>query len=104
VTKETTAYQLHFKENPTGVVRFAPKTVIYINGRQTAVLQNDCYARPTGAKRRGLGEYIAQSSLDLYFDGRFWSMGEGTLFTAYASKAKKLRPASPPGDNQINIL
>jgi len=90
MTKET-AYQLHFKEeDPTGVVRFAPKTVIYINGRQTAVLQDNCYAKPTGAKRQELSEYIALSRLDLYFDGRFWSMGEGTLFTAYASKARKL--------------
>lgn len=95
VTKEH-GYQIHLPEPEQGqenlqeLVCFAAKTVIYINGHQTAVLQKDCYAKPTRKKRKGLGEYIAQSRLDLYFNTHFWSMPPGTMFTAYANKGKKL--------------
>lgn len=87
-------YQIHLpergQENLQGIVRFAAGTVIYIEGRQTAVLQKDCFAKPTGGKRRGLKEYVALSRLDLYLDNRFWSRPEGTLFTAYKKMAHKL--------------
>ena len=93
VTKEH-GYQIHLPEkgpeNLQEIVRFPTKSVIYINGRQTAVLQNDCYAKPTGKVRRRFKEYMATSRLDLYYDTRFWSMPIGTLFTAKASKAKKI--------------
>lgn len=93
VTKEH-GYQLHLPaegpENLQEIVRFAKGTVIYINGHQTAVLQDDCYAEPTGRKKRRLGEYIAKSRLDLFFNTRFWSMPIGTMFTAYKNTAHKL--------------
>ena len=77
-------------ENFQKIVHFAAETVIYIEGRQPAVLQDKCFAEPTGKKRGRLSEYIAQSRLDLYFNTRFWSMPVGTMFTAYKNMAHKL--------------
>ena len=92
MTPDRPHYQYHYEEKEiTNIVRFPAKTVIYINGYQTAVLKTDCFAERLNSKRRGPYEYVARSRLDLYFNTRFWSEGEGTMFTAYAKKARKIR-------------
>jgi hypothetical protein len=89
--KEQQPYQVHLGEKElVNLYRFSKGTVVYLKGRQSAVLREPVYGKKTEEKIRGLTAYIATSRLDLYYNTRFWSEPEGSIFTAYSSKARKV--------------
>jgi len=53
------------------------------------VLTRSIHARRTNGKIKGLTGYQALTRIDLYLNGRYWSLPEGTLFGAYSKKAHK---------------
>ena len=64
--------------------------MIWPEGSGRGVLRNGVDARKLeGKKFSGLTAFQAQNKLDLYLDGNYWSLPEGTIFGAYAKNAKK---------------
>ena len=79
-------YQLHLGEQvPETIYEFPTGTVIYPERSSRGVLIRPIYAR----KIKGLTDYQALTRIDLYLDGRYWSLPERTLFEAYSKKAHK---------------
>ena len=69
---------------------FEKGTVIWPSDSRRGVLRSDVYAEKLeGQKVAGLTAFKAKERLDLYFDGKFWSLPEGTVFGAYSKNAKK---------------
>jgi len=63
--------------------------MIWPEGSKRGVLRNGVYARKLeGKKVSGLTAFQAQNKLDLYLNGNYWSLPEGTIFGAYAKNAK----------------
>ena len=89
---ESRAYQLHLGEPvPEIVYRFNKDTVIYPWGSHRGVLRNLVTARETKMERYGLRVYESLSRVDLYFDNRYWSLPEGSLFGAYQKKRHEIK-------------
>ena len=85
-------YQLHLgEETPRTIFRFDEGTVIYPLHSRRGVLRNPVFARETKGKAKGLTVFESLSRVDLYFDGQYWSLPEGSLFAAYKKKAKKVK-------------
>lgn len=83
-------YQLHLGEQtPETLWVFEEGTMIWPKNSRRGVLRNGVYARKLeGEKIAGLTAFQAQERLDLYLDGSYWSLPEGTMFGAYAKNAK----------------
>ena len=89
------AFQTSSKETRSDeCYSFPAKTVIYIDGWQSAVLRVQATGKRTGKKIKGLAEYTATCRLDLFYNGNFWSLREGTIFTAYQNKARRIQESS----------
>jgi hypothetical protein len=84
-------YQLHLGEKtPETLWFFEEGTMIWPERSRRGVLRNGVYARKLeGEKITGLTAFQAQNRLNLYFDGKYWSLPEGTIFGAYAKNAKR---------------
>lgn len=83
-------YQLHLDEQvPETIYEFFAGTVIYPERSSRGVLTRSIHARRTNGKIKGLTGYQALTRIDLYLNGRYWSLPEGTLFGAYSKKAHK---------------
>jgi hypothetical protein len=91
--KEGSPYQLHLGEKiPETLYRFDKGTVIYPLDSRQGVLRDSIFAEKTDRKDRGgLIVYKSKTPIDLYFDRRFWSLPEGTLFGAYSKQAHKVK-------------
>jgi hypothetical protein len=91
MSKERRPYQLHLGEQtPETVWFFEEGTMIWSENSRREVLRNGVYARKLeGKKVSGLTAFQAQERLDLYLNGNYWSLPEGTMFGAYAKNAKK---------------
>lgn len=90
--REAEAYQLHLGEKlPETVYRFDQGTVIYPLNSSRGTLRNSVTARERNMKRSGLKVYESLSRIDLFFDNRYRSMPEGTLFGAYQKKRHKVK-------------
>jgi hypothetical protein len=90
--KEGSPYQLRLGEKlPEIIYRFDVGTVIYPLHSHRGVLQAPIFAQKTKSKHNGLTVYESMTRVDLYFDGRFWSLPEGTLFGAYSKQAHKVK-------------
>ncbi len=86
------SYQLHFgedKELPKEVYYFHEGVIIYPANSGRGVLRKPINAKRLDAKIKGLTGFIAHERIDLYFNGRYWSLPEGTIFGAYVKKASK---------------
>jgi len=84
-------YQLHLsEETPETLWFFGEGIMIWPSGSRRGVLRSGVYAEKLkGQKVAGLTAFKAMSRLDLYFDGKFWSLPEKTLFGAYSKNARK---------------
>ena len=84
-------YQLHLGEKiPETLWFFEEGTMIWPERSKRGVLRNGVYARKLEEKKvSGLTAFQAQNKLDLYLNGNYWSLPEGTIFGAYTENAKK---------------
>jgi hypothetical protein len=92
VKTEIFPYQLHLNEElPETVCHFKAGTVIYPLNSKRGVLQSYLIAQETSKKYQKLKIYKSLKRIDLYFDNHYWSLPEGTLFTAYSSKKYSIK-------------
>jgi len=84
-------YQLHLGEKiPETIFFFEAGVMIYPKGSKRGELRNGIFAEKIeGIKTYGLTSFKALQRLDLELNNRYWSLPEGTVFGAYAKKAKK---------------
>lgn len=84
-------YQLHLGETvPETLYQFYKDTVIYPLCSGRGNLRNPITAEEIQTKRGGLTVYRSLSRIDLYLDGHWWSLPEGSLFAAYSNERHKV--------------
>ncbi len=63
--------------------------IIFPENSGRGSLRKPVYAERLNNKIKGLPGFRALERVDLYFDGHYWSLPEGTIFGAYARNARK---------------
>jgi len=86
-------YQLRLDEQTPETLWFFEKgIVIWPSSSERGVLRSGVYAEKLKRQKvAGLTAFKARERLDLYLDGNFWSLPEGTIFGAYTKNAKKIK-------------
>jgi hypothetical protein len=90
--RDERAYQLHLKEQiPEIVYQFDKGTFIYPFYSGRGSLQRPVTAVKTDAKRFRLSVYKSKTRIDLHLSDHYWSLPEGSLFTAYKNKGHQIK-------------
>ncbi len=90
--KERFPYQLRLEE-PKGDRYFFPEgTMTWPQTTGRGILQSGVYAlRLKRVKIKGLTGFQLLEPATLYFNGRFWTLSEGTPFGAYVKNGRKIK-------------